>query len=1301
VDVAGRVYVGDLNSCRVQIYNPNGSYYATLGSGCGSGDDQFIDPIGLTIAPNGDIYVADTNNHQVQVFNSDRVYVATMGVSGVPTSTNAGFNYPMDVAVDSLGTIYVSDRGNHRVQVFDSSQTYLRTIGMTGVPGGGFDRLNNPAHLTVDTDDNLYISDSGNSRVQVFDSSGAYLTTIGGSWGNAPVQMRGPQGLAVDAAGNLYVAEPENHRVQKFVPQTFAVTNTDTYGWLLNGDFAYTYTFVLTELYTRSITLSLDLTPEPTWPFIANLSTASVHLPASGTVTVTAWVTIPAAAILPTTWLSQTTFTVTFSDTTGIALAETTLKAAVPLPRRNTPRTLLNADDIARMKSWAARHTWAAVLWDEIIGEADAWPEQYLRDYNLTSPDLPPEGGQWEDWYICPDGTPLQYMPTHSPPHYCPSTGQYYASPPQWPDRPALYAQVIYRLRHYDLAQYARFLGLAYQLTGDAAYADSAAYILRAYAARYLTYPQHDDNGNATPWGGRVTSESFDEARWLTDMAWAYDLIGPSDALSPADHAAIASGLLRPASVMIAGNAEGIFNRQAWNNAAIAISGLVLDDPRPVAETFYNSGSGFFTHLAEGVIDGFWWEGSWMYHFSSIEPLIYMAEMGVRAGLDPYAHPNLRAMLTAPLQMAAPDLTLPAFNDSIVYPLATGWYNWLYEVGYNRYRDPNMVIPLSRMRRPWQALLWGTESLPAPIVAVPTTSALFPKAGYAALRAGPPDDLRYLAFDFGPHGDGHGHYDKLGYVSYALGKTLGTDPGTHSYAAASHEGWDKTTIAHNTVVVDEQNQREATGNLHRYLGLPALSLTTADAGPVYPDRASVTRTLVLNADYWLDLTRASSLDGNPHHYDWVYHNSGVLSAPLSITPYMAFTTTNGYNYLANTRATTTGADWQATWDLSGVGQPYGRIWPSDETITASFTITNAIASNGAFSGQLDYDFGTVTDGCVTYHFERLYDVPNEVPTRFSMRIYGDGSNNALVLEVRDATSEGFNKVFGNITWTGWQTVELPVDSTWGHWDGDNDGVIDPPITLVGLGIDQQPGTARTGRLFADEVALIFPLAGRQIVEDFEGMSVRVRMAGVPNTTVVLGEGIDKDNQPIPFAMARRQAMDTTFAAVFEPYSQSPRITAFQALSVTPASSSHSAFRISAAGLFTDTLLLVDENTISDRTFGNFATNAAVAYLRQDTANNLQTLVLANATRLTEGPLSLLTSTIPITIQVVYAGDAAFLTLPTIPAAQLRLYAPTTRGILVNNIPTPVQRDGQYLLIALPPNPIYGYLPLVLKNHSNP
>jgi PKD repeat protein len=218
LDNVGRVYVADTGICRVQIYNPDGSYYATLGTGCGTGDYQFNWTPGLTIAPNGDIYVADTNNHRVQVFNSDRVYVATLGETGVAGSDNTHFNYPRDVEVDSAGNVYVADNGNHRVQIFDSNRVYTRTIGETGVAGDDFAHLRNPVAVTVDAASRIYVGDQWGDRVQVFDSGGAYLTTIGGSYGSRNGQMRGSQDLAVDAAGNLYVADYENHRIQKFAP---------------------------------------------------------------------------------------------------------------------------------------------------------------------------------------------------------------------------------------------------------------------------------------------------------------------------------------------------------------------------------------------------------------------------------------------------------------------------------------------------------------------------------------------------------------------------------------------------------------------------------------------------------------------------------------------------------------------------------------------------------------------------------------------------------------------------------------------------------------------------------------------------------------------------------------------------------------------------------------------------------------------------------------------------------------------------------------------------------------------------
>ena len=215
---SGLVYVADSSNDRIQIFNPDGSYHATLGMGYGTGDYQFKWPTGLYITADGTIYVADYNNQRVQVYNSNRVYVATLGVTGVAGSDNAHFQNPRDVVVDGRGYIYVSENGNYRVQVFDANRNYVRTIGVTGEGGDGFDHLNGPHHLAVDAHNNLYVSSNWNSAVHVYNQDGAYLTTIGGSRGNRSGQLAGPYGLAFDAAGNLYIADSDNHRIQKFAP---------------------------------------------------------------------------------------------------------------------------------------------------------------------------------------------------------------------------------------------------------------------------------------------------------------------------------------------------------------------------------------------------------------------------------------------------------------------------------------------------------------------------------------------------------------------------------------------------------------------------------------------------------------------------------------------------------------------------------------------------------------------------------------------------------------------------------------------------------------------------------------------------------------------------------------------------------------------------------------------------------------------------------------------------------------------------------------------------------------------------
>ena len=50
------------------------------------------------------------------------------------------------------------------------------------------------------------------------------------------------------------------------------------------------------------------------------------------------------------------------------------------------------------------------------------------------------------------------------------------------------------------------------------------------------------------------------------------------------------------------------------------------------------------------------------------------------------------------------------------------------------------------------------------------------------------------------------HPDALNFVLFAKGEEISMDPGTTDYGAPSHNGWDKTTMAHNALVIYQKNQ---------------------------------------------------------------------------------------------------------------------------------------------------------------------------------------------------------------------------------------------------------------------------------------------------------------------------------------------------------------------------------------------------------------------------------------------------------------------------------------------------------------
>jgi hypothetical protein len=558
------------------------------------------------------------------------------------------------------------------------------------------------------------------------------------------------------------------------------------------------------------------------------------------------------------------------------------------------PHILLGKADFVRLNELARTQPWAAKQREAIIQQAAAFPESYEKRFGLSSVELPPEGGQWLHYYACPDtGSLLVFHPPDE--NVCPDTGQVFKGYP--------YDHVVYMLRADALEKGALATALAYRLTGDRADAVKGAQILKLYADKYLTYPMHDNSGKESQFGARVYSQTLDESIWLIDLAWTYDLLRDTDVFTPEDRTHIERDLLYAGAMTVSrANMGPTDNIQSWILGAEATVGYTIGD-KTLIDQAIDGPHGFRSQMKEFVKDGFWIEGAWGYQFYALRPLELVAQMSTRAGVDLWKQePNLGALLASPLKVMLPDGSLPAFNDSHSVDLYEEAF--LYEAAYAALKNPDFAAIDEHVQRAnREAFLFGVPSID--VVSMPKPkSAVFPDAGYATLRA-PTGDLTEIV-KFGPHGGGHGHFDKLNEVIFAMGGMMSVDQGTHFYGIPIHQSWDKMTVAHNTVSIDEAVQKPATGKLLSWQAEPEFTAVTANAGPVY-DNVDLQRTSIVTADYVLEITTAKSTDGKEHDFDWNYHNFGVQHADGGFSPYSGFPKKDGYdNLIENESATITG-----------------------------------------------------------------------------------------------------------------------------------------------------------------------------------------------------------------------------------------------------------------------------------------------------------------------------------------------------------------------------------------------------------
>jgi sugar lactone lactonase YvrE len=241
-DVAGNLYIADVDNRRVRRVNSAGIIATLAGSGSlgFSGDGpaglfaQVRSPRDAALDPSGNLYVADQDNHRIRKVTPAGAVntIAGAGIQGLAgdggPATAARLNFPGGVVFDGSGSVVIADSGNHRIREITPAGMIV-TIAGTGTAGFSGDggpasiaQLNQPLDMARDGAGNLFIADVGNHRIRMITPGGVITTVAGagvsgfeGDGGPAiNAKLNAPTGVAVDALGNIFIADSGNHRVR-------------------------------------------------------------------------------------------------------------------------------------------------------------------------------------------------------------------------------------------------------------------------------------------------------------------------------------------------------------------------------------------------------------------------------------------------------------------------------------------------------------------------------------------------------------------------------------------------------------------------------------------------------------------------------------------------------------------------------------------------------------------------------------------------------------------------------------------------------------------------------------------------------------------------------------------------------------------------------------------------------------------------------------------------------------------------------------------------------------------------------
>ena len=200
VDQHGNVYTADFGNNKILKMAPDGRITTLAGSGArgykdGEGSQaMFREAIDVAIGPDGNIYVVDRGNNRIRKITPDGM-VSTLAGSGGRGAQNgegtqATFDAPECLVLDSYGTAYIGDWENGKIRTVDPA-------GFVGTRAS--DAFRSALDIAVDLQGNVYVTDRVNNAIVKANMLGTVI--------KCDIDVWDPNNMVIDRKGNMYLTD--------------------------------------------------------------------------------------------------------------------------------------------------------------------------------------------------------------------------------------------------------------------------------------------------------------------------------------------------------------------------------------------------------------------------------------------------------------------------------------------------------------------------------------------------------------------------------------------------------------------------------------------------------------------------------------------------------------------------------------------------------------------------------------------------------------------------------------------------------------------------------------------------------------------------------------------------------------------------------------------------------------------------------------------------------------------------------------------------------------------------------------